>query len=284
MTYRFLLYDVRERVATITINRPEKLNAISFAAWDEIKAALAASEADADVGCVILAGAGRSFCVGADLSGDEPIVGPGKPDRTVESWVRWNLWRHRDLAFWRDLTKPTIAAVQGHCIGWAFEIALSCDMIVAAEDAQFSQPEVRQGSMIASQLAYHVGPQKAKEVILTGDPIDAAEAKAFRMLNHVVPKERLMEETFKLARRVARAPYHAAMFNKLQVDALMDAMGFLNGTRQAHLIDAICHHFSPETVTAFGEKLKDVQREKGAKAFLQARDAPFPKDERPFRK
>jgi enoyl-CoA hydratase len=259
------------------------MNAISIAAWEELKSALGQADGDPEVGAIVLRAAGRNFSAGADLSGDAPIVGPGKPDRSIDSWVRWNLWRHRDLCLFRDLSKPAIAAVQGYCIGWAFEIALSCDMVVAAEDAQFGQPEIRQGSMLASQLAFHVGPQKAKEILLTGDRITAREALTMGAVIHVVAPERLHDETFKLARRIARQPRHAVMFNKMQVDALMDSMGFMNGTRQAHLIDAICHHFSPETVTAFGENLKEVQRQSGAKAFLKARDAPFPEDERPFR-
>lgn len=250
---------------------------------DEIMAALQAADQDEEVGAMVLTGAGRCFSAGADLAGGVPEAGPGKQDRTLEWWVLENLRVYRMFCSIRDLSKPAIAAVHGYCLAWGLELALGCDMVVAAEDAQFGMPEIRHGSILASRLPFHVGPQKAKEIILTGDRINAQEALRIGLVIHVVPQEKLREEAFKLARRIARVPRHAVMLNKLQIDVTLDDMGYLNATRHAYLVDAICHFLSPQTVTALGANLKEIQQKSGFRAFLEAREAPFPEEERPFK-
>jgi enoyl-CoA hydratase/carnithine racemase len=284
MEYREILYEKREGVAIITLNQPKKLNTLTVRMREEIMTGLLKAEEEPEVGAILLKGAGRCFSAGASLGGEVPEAGPGKQDRTLEWWVLENLRLHRMFCRMRDLSKPIIAAVHGFCLAWGLELALNCDMIVAAEDAQFGMPEIRHGSILASRLPFHVGPQKAKEIILTGDRIDAQEALRIGLVIRVIPVAKVHEEAFKLARRIARVPRHAVMLNKLQVDVAMDDMGYLNATRHTHLVDAICHFLSPETITHLGVNLKQVQRERGFRAFLEAREAPFPEDERPFRK
>lgn len=284
MPYGHILYEKKDGVATVTLNQPEKMNVLSQAMRDELLAALLEADGDEEVGAIVLNGAGRCFSAGASLSGETPEAGPGREGHSLEWWVLENLERHRTFGRIRDLRKPVIAAVHGYCLAWAFELVLGCDMIVAADDAQFGMPEIRHGSILASRLPFHVGPQKAKEIILTGDRVDAREALRIGLVIHVVPREKLREEAFKLGKRIARVPRHAVMLNKLQIDVSLDDMGFLNATRHAHIVDAICHFLSPQTVSAFGANLKEVQRKEGFKSFLKAREAPFPEEERPFRK
>ena len=114
--------------------------------------------------------------------------------------------------------------------------------------------------------------------------LDAQEALRIGLVIHVIPAAKMQEEAFKLAKRIARVPRHAVMLNKLQIDVAMDDMGYLNATRHAHLVDAMCHFLSPQTITHLGANLKEIQRAEGFRAFLQAREAPFSEDERPFRK
>ncbi len=133
---------------------------------DEIMAALQAADQDEEVGAMVLTGAGRCFSAGADLAGGVPEAGPGKQDRTLEWWVLEKLRVYRMFCSIRDLSKPAIAAGHGYCLAWGLELALGCDMVVAAEDAQFGMPEIRHGSILASRLPFHVGPQKRRNVLL----------------------------------------------------------------------------------------------------------------------
>lgn len=198
MSYETILYEKEEGVATITLNRPERLNALSVAMREDVVAALREADADKKVGTMILTGAGPCFSAGADVSARE--AGPGRTRRTLQWWVAENLRRHRDGFFQiHDLSKPVIAAVHGYCLGWGFELAMSCDLIVAADDAEFGAPEIRHGSMLTSRLPFYVGMQQAKEILLTGDRIDAKEALRIGLVLHVVPKERLGDEVRKQA-------------------------------------------------------------------------------------
>lgn len=194
-------YEVVDHVAWVTINRPEVRNALNLAARDQWRAALERFEADADARVLVLTGAGdQSFCAGADLKemaddvAQAPSVPPidfiAQPGRTIQ------------------LSKPTIAAVNGHALAGGFLLAQSCDLVVAAAHATFGITEIRwsRGAPWAVPLIDLVGPRAAMEILLTGDPISAERALRIGLVNRVVPAERLRAEAATLAARIAEHP------------------------------------------------------------------------------
>jgi enoyl-CoA hydratase/carnithine racemase len=188
MAYEWLLYDVADGVARITINRPDRRNALSWAVVRELRAACAAAKDDAAVQAVVLTGAGdKAFCAGADLSG--MAAGAG--------YVELHDARGELAHLFRDLYglgKPTIARVRGYALAGGFGLALACDLLVAAEDAVFGVPEVDVGlwpHLITVPLIRSMPPKKALELMLTGRRIDAAEADRLGVVNQVVPVDRL---------------------------------------------------------------------------------------------
>lgn len=288
MQFEYLIYTKKERVATITLNRPERKNAISPAMRKEIMKALQAADEDRDVKVIVLNGAGTCFSAGADFSPDVPgagRAGAGRDPQDLKWWVLYTMGRVTGIYFAiRDMTKPVIASVHGHCLGVALELALACDLLVAADNAEFGAPEVRHGSIVATQLPFHIGLQKAKEIYFTGDRIDAEEAHRIGLAIHVVPAAKLNAEVSKLAKRISHIPGESLFFNKLQMNIIADDMGYLAGMRHAALADAMCHYLVPGTETAHGVKLRDIARGQGVRAFIKAREAPFPEKERPFRR
>jgi len=286
MDFKYLLYETKEKVATIILNRPERKNAISPEMRAEIMAALRQAEEDSNVKVVVLRGEGSCFSAGADFSPDVPgqgRAGAGRDPQNLKWWVQYTMGRVTQVYFvMRDMTKPIIAAVHGHCLGVALELVLACDLVVAADDAQFGAPEVRHGSIVATQLPFHVGLQKARELYFTGDCMDAEEAHRTGLVIHVVPRGELIEETTKLANRISHIPGESLFFNKLQMNILADDMGYLAGMRHAALADAMCHFLVPNTETDAGVNLREIAKTQGVRAFIKAREAPFPEDQRPF--
>lgn len=286
MEFKYLMYVVQDKVATIVLNRPERKNAISPEMRSEIMSALKKAEDDSKVKVIVLRGEGGCFSAGADFSPDVPgpgRAGAGREPQNLKWWVLYTMGRVTQVYFViRDMTKPVIAAVHGHCLGVSLELVLACDLVVAADDAQFGAPEVRHGSIVATQLPFHVGLQKAREMYFTGDCMNAEEAYRTGLVIQVVPKEKLIEETKKLANRISHIPGESLFFNKLQMNILADDMGYLAGMRHAALADAMCHFLVPNTVTDEGVNLSQVAKTQGVRAFIRAREVPFPEDQRPF--
>lgn len=275
MPYENVLYEVRNHVAIITLNNPEHLNAMSQGLARDFRAALDEVKRDPDVRVAITTGAGRAFCAGANLGGD----GPRDGERTLMDW--WEQQQggeDRQFAI-RDLGKPIIAAVNGYCLGRGLELALWHDIVYAADVAKLGMPEIRHGSMVASLIIWLCGMQRAKELILTGDTISAQEAERIGMVARVVPAGQLMEEAYRLARRIAKVPPHAVYLNKLAIDGAYDIMGLRNAQMFGHKMSTICHALIKDVVTADGAKLEEVRRAQGVRAFLAAREAPFLRDD-----
>ena len=204
MPYRTLLYETRPvpggAVALITLNRPDRLTAMNKAMLEEMRAACDAAEADATVRAVVLSGAGRAFSSSFDLKEQA-----GDPPQGVEEW-RPALRRDFDaiMRFWR-LSKPTVAAVRGPALAGGCELALACDITVAAEDALFGEPELKFGAgIVVMLLPWMTGPKQAKEMLLTGnDRITAQQALAMGLVNRVVPVGEEVETALALARQMA---------------------------------------------------------------------------------
>jgi enoyl-CoA hydratase/carnithine racemase len=200
MAYEWLLYEVADGVARITINRPERRNALSWAVVRELRAACAAAKADPAARVVVLTGAGdKAFCAGADLSGMS--AGAGYVDLHDARGELAELFR--DLY---ALGKPTIARVRGFALAGGFGLALTCDLVVAADDAVFGVPEVNVGlwpHLITVPLIRSMPPKKALELMLSGRRIDVAEADRLGVLHRVVPADELDAAVDELAASLA---------------------------------------------------------------------------------
>jgi enoyl-CoA hydratase/carnithine racemase len=201
--FETILFDVQERVARITLNRPEQLNALSFKMRDELSAAFDRCAEDADVRVILLAAAGRAFCAGIDLADGSFEEAPIE---SVEARTRGDF-----RAKLTSLGKPSVAAIQGFCLGGGCELALCCDVRIAAEDAQFGQPEINLGSTPAGgatqRLPRLIGAGRALEWLMTGDRMPAAEAHRVGLANRLVALAELEATAFELAKKLAaKAP------------------------------------------------------------------------------
>ncbi|MEV6336660.1 enoyl-CoA hydratase [Nocardia vinacea] len=220
-----ILYAVADKIATITLNRPEVANAQNGELLDELDAAWARAAADDDVSVIVLRAEGKHFSSGHDLRSGGPL-----PDKITLDMI-YNVESRRYLEYslrWRNVPKPSIAAVQGRCISGGLLLCWPCDLIVAAEDALFSDPVVLMG---IGGVEYHghtweLGPRKAKEILFTGRPVTAREAEQVGMVNKVVPRADLDAQTTALARQIATMPPFGLRQAKRAVNQTLDIQGF----------------------------------------------------------
>lgn len=255
MAFETVLYDVTDRVATITFNRPEVLNATSDAFYREFSGLLRQIAEDDAVGSVILTGAGRGFCAGGNVKSMNPDAHP-LARRKRHRWILSNV-----LKPLLTLEKPVIAAVNGPAVGAGFNIALAADIIIASEAAIFSQIFTKLGLVPdlggLYLLTRVVGLNVAKELCFTAKKISAAEAAALGIVNHVVAPDRLMAEAQKLATEIAHGPPTAlAMIKTLlnkSSDSSLDQMLEYESYAQMVAYTAPEHK---EGVAAFKEKRK----------------------------
>jgi enoyl-CoA hydratase len=230
-------YVVDGRVATVTLNRPEKLNAITPGLQRELLDALRRAADDDSVRVAILRGAGRGFCAGYDVtSGDMAARGVPADRLQLEAILRG--W----LEIW-DLPLPVIAQVHGVCLAGGTQLAAICDVTFAADDARVGTPQLPLGAgYVASFWAWFVGPKKAKEVFFeTGATISAAEAVTMGLFNRVVAAADLEEEVKAYAHAVARQPKDLLALQKLAINRTQEAQGFREALLQGAEIDAIAH-------------------------------------------
>jgi enoyl-CoA hydratase len=211
-----VLVEDRGAVRVLTLNRPAKLNALTTALVDAFSAELAEAAAREETRVVVVAGAGRSFCAGYDLSEEVP---------DAESGLRRSLDRLLELF---DHPKPIIAQVQGHCLAGGCDLMMMCDLAVASDDAVFGQPEIRFGAaVVAHVMPWLIGARRAKEYLLTGeDKIPALEAERIGLINRVVPREDLEGETMKLANALAVVDPLAMQTTKRAINQSWEAAGF----------------------------------------------------------
>ncbi|MCO6509767.1 MAG: enoyl-CoA hydratase/isomerase family protein [Aridibacter famidurans] len=256
MEFQTITLDRRGRVAVITINRPEKLNALNTQVHTEAIAALDELRDDAEVGCVVITGAGeKAFVAGADIS-----EFAGKTAVTQRA-----VFQERTLFNSVDqFPKPVIAMINGFALGGGCELSLACDIRVASENARFSQPEINLGIMCGGggtqRLTRLIGEGRAMEMVLTGDMIDAATAERFGLVNHVWPAEELEEKTMELAEKIAsKAPVALQMTKEAVKFASRSNLD--EGLRREIDLFAIC--FSTE------------DKEEGVSAFLEKRKPEF---------
>ncbi len=267
-----VLYETDAQVGIITVNRPDKLNAISprlmHAWWDALRTA----EADESTSVVVLRSEGRSFCVGFDISGAEPE--PGQKVYGHDALSRHAMLAEGlefMLAHWY-LRKPVIASVQGHAVGGGCEIALLCDITIAAADAVFGEPEVRFSDPGPGLIMpWIIGYKRARELHYLGDLIDAPTALELGMVNRVVPTEELRTETLAYARRMALIAPEALAAAKLGINRGADAAGFRSAIHAG--LDVVAPVYAAET--AVGKEFRERAASDGLKAALAWRRAQF---------
>lgn len=267
MPYQAILYEKRDRIARITLNRPEKLNAINQAMRDELEQAVLAANADPDVHVIILKGAGRAFCAGFDL--ERSAAAPSEPWDPFADYMMTTAITQKWMSMWRG-HKPVIAQVHGWCIAGGTDMVLCADIIIAAEDARFGYPPARVwGSPMSFMWVYRVGVEWAKRLMLTGDNVDGKTAERIGLICKAVPAERLEDEAESLARRMARVPLCQLVSMKLLINQAYENMGLYTTQLLGSIMDGIMRH-TPEGL-AFAKAL----REKGVRAAVDERDKPF---------
>jgi enoyl-CoA hydratase len=212
MAYESILLDIRDRVALITLNRPEALNALNAQIISELNHALDALHADSGIGCIVITGSAKAFAAGADI---KEMAGRSYPQIYLD-----------DLFFEADRVasrrKPIIAAVSGFALGGGCELAMMCDFILAADNARFGQPEIKLGvppGMGGTQrLTRAIGKAKAMEMCLTGRLMDAEEAERAGLVARILPQAELLDEALKVAAGIAAKSLPVAMMIKESVD------------------------------------------------------------------
>jgi len=269
-TFETIRYAVDGAVATITLNRPDVANAQNSRMIDELDAAFDRADADDGVRVVILAAAGKHFSSGHDL---KALVAGDDADPWVarRETPEGKFEHERTMYFERclrihDFRKPTIAAVQGSCVAAGLMLAAMCDLIVAADDAVFSNPVLRLTGAGVELLVepWELGIRKAKEFLLTGDTIDAQEAWRLGLVNRVVPRDELETRTRELAERVAMVPPVTAQ----TVKDTLNHTGTLMGKRDALKYHFMAHHWVHNTATALNALA--ARKEKGSMRDVKA--------------
>lgn len=250
MSYSTLTYAVDGRIARITLNRPERLNAIDEAMPGEIRRAVEQANADDAVHVIVLAGAGRSFCAGYDLKvfaeHETPLI-QDMPWDPMQDYRIMKGYTDDFMSLWRSY-KPTICRVHGHAVAGGSDIALCCDVIVATEDARFGYMPARVwGCPTTAMWVYRLGAEKAKRMLLTGDTIDGRTAREWGLILDAVPEGELDAAVERLAQRMAGVPRNQLMMQKLMINQAYDNMGLANTQLIATVFDGITRH-TPEGV------------------------------------
>lgn len=226
MSYQYVIVEQQDHVGYLTLNRPDKLNALHGAFVADILAGLKDLDTHDDVRAIVIKANGRMFSVGGDLS-PEGIEEFAFAQTALDYKKVAKPWMDARHAI-RNLAKPTIVQVHGHCLAGATDLFLHCDFLIAAEDAQFGCPDVKgMESPFCHMWTYLVGPQWAKYLLLTGDNIDGVTAERIGLVLKSVPAEKLDVEVTALAKRVANIPVEFLEPNKTLVNRVLDNMGYL---------------------------------------------------------
>lgn len=266
--YQTILFDVADGVAHLQLSRPERLNALSKAMLLEINSAMADAESDVNVRVIVLSGAGKGFSSGFDLK--------EQMQRRPQGAQVWrdilDLDFSTTMRFWR-CAKPTIAAVHGPCVAGAFEMALACDITIAADNAVFGEPELRFGAGIVTMLLpWMTSPKHAKRIILSGqDKVSASMALQMGLVSEVVPEGQHLVTAMRIARNIAKMDPELVLQTKKAIQRTYDIQGMESALAAALDIDhAIESHGSPDK-----GKFMDIARAEGLQAALAWRAGRF---------
>ncbi len=264
-----VLSAIDGRVSIVTLNRPDKLNAISLDLKKQLVARLTDADADPATSVVVLRANGRGFSAGYDI-GPNPARAARKGNA-----LAWHESLSDDVALemtpW-DMKKPVIASIQGHCLGGGCELAMMCDLAIAADDALFGEPEIRFSNVgPALVLPFVIGQKRAREILYFGDPIDAQTALAWGMVNRVVPRAELEGATMKFARRLALISPESLVATKRALSRGADAAGFRNAIRAG--LDVLAPLYA--ATTEVGKHFDEIREKQGLGAALRWRAAQF---------
>ncbi|RXG97236.1 enoyl-CoA hydratase/isomerase family protein [Bradyrhizobium vignae] len=276
MAYTTILYEADDRVAWMTLNRPSKRNALSIKLCNEFADALAIAERDSDVRVIVIKGAGdRSFSSGFDMAEDKSEFGP--PERA--EWTFDHLEKLLDHAceFLHSVfrcSKPVIAMINGHCLAGGLDLAMWCDMRYCSDDSRFGAIEVRFAAGDTElPIMSHVIGQRCRELVYTGDVIDAQEALRLGLVNRVFPKERLEEEVARIAKRISRVALPTLVWSKRALNNTLHAAGLESALRYSYASDMIISKSDSEY-----RRFRELLRTEGAKAasqWIESIFAPF---------
>lgn len=280
MTYENILFETDGRLAIITLNRPEKLNALSNELRGELFHALKEAEADRSVGVIVLRANGRAFSAGYDLSPSRSAregsqwVHPksGLPDFGTTHPAHYDWSRHVLLGNWLiwELAKPVVAQIQGYCLAGGTELASFCDFRIVAEDAQIGYPPVRaMGTMDIMWAPWHLPMTKAREFAYVGDSFSGKDMAEMGWATYAVPPAELAGFTERFARRMANIDNDMLLYSKRSVNRQYEAMGIRNGLMSGTDVEAMSKH--RPAAQEWNRRL----REDGLKAALEWRDGPF---------
>jgi len=248
LEFKHIIYEKKEGIAWLTLNRPEVLNALNRATWHELSQAMDLADKDDEVRVVVITGAGRAFCAGDDINDLATI----KDTFDAKTYFKEIAGAVRKV---EEFRKPIIAAVNGIAYGGGCEMTMVCDITIASENARFAQPEGKIGAwppLAAVRLPSIIGRAKAMEIMLTGEPIDAKEAEKIGLINRAVPPEKLKDTAMEMAKKIMRVAPLSAELIKTTVNKKIEDM--------ESVIDATAMLFSAEDLR------------EGAIAFLEKRE------------
>lgn len=268
-----VLYEKDGRIARITLNRPDMLNAIDDDMPRELEESVERANGDAGVHVIVLSGAGRAFCAGYDLDyyaqqteGEGHAMTQAMPWDPMKDFSFMMRNTERFMSLWRS-HRPVLCKVHGFAVAGGSDIALCSDMVVMAEDAEIGYMPARVwGCPTTAMWVYRIGAERAKRMLFTGDRIDGREAERIGLVHKAVPAERLDEEVEGLAERMANVPVNQLMMQKLVINQAVEAMGLRQTQTLATLFDGMTRH-SPE-----GLNFKHRAEQQGWKQAVRERD------------
>jgi len=266
MLEELVLYAREDKVSLITLNRPQKLNALNMDMRAALSQALRRADEDPATSVVVLRGAGRSFCVGYDIGGSGPDDEAWRHD-ALTYHERLSASLSMELLPWY-MRKPVIASVQGHALGAGCELAMFCDLTIAADDAKFGEPETRHSQAGPGfVMPWIIGFKKARELLYFGDMIDAAVALELGMINKIVAANDLPAATLAYAKRLALIAPEALAAMKLAINRGADAAGFRNALQAG--IDVVAPLYAAQT--AIGVEFREIAQQGGLPAAVKWR-------------
>lgn len=280
-TYSSIIYEKKTPIAYITLNRPEKVNSLTLDLQMEVRDALYdAGWRDDDIRVIVIKGAGRGFSAGYDLSESDIANAVQTHDRYLvhkgfESTSFWDV-------FWNN-RKPLIAQVHGFCVAGGCATASFCDLCICSEDALFGAPEVRFGGPYMPAIwPWILGPRKTRELLYTGNLMDAQEAWRLGLVNKVVPKDKLDEEVNKLAQTIAKVPLVCVEYSKKLINNAYELMNIHSALERSGELESIVAS-SPESSPEIAE-YRRIKEEQGLKAALAWSSARFSEEDAWFKK
>ncbi|MEM1142273.1 MAG: crotonase/enoyl-CoA hydratase family protein [Pseudomonadota bacterium] len=286
-----VLYESNDRIATLTLNRPDRLNAINEHLPGDLRRAVERADADPEVHVIVLQGAGKGFCGGYDLVEFAETQGEmhGNQEMPWDPTLDFRMMSKNTedfMSLWRA-SKPTIAKVHGAAAAGGSDIALCCDMVVMAENARIGYPPARVWGVPTPMMwVYRLGLEQAKRMLFTGDLISGREAMDIGLIQQAVAESELDEAVRALANRIKGVPLNQLMMNKMVVNQAYEAMGLFNTQRFATFFDGVARH-SPEGLwfreraTQVGFKQAVAERDSGAPIAADATKSmpPYPSSE-----